>query len=345
MLQSFSRCCVRRAPPSPLPAARQFSSAPAERPAFRVLVSGASGMVGRALVAALSSPSAENRFNPQVCALVRRPPRSASEIFWDPVAGRIDIAALEGFDAVVHLAGENVGSGEGVLAATGRWTARKKFDILESRRRGTALLAGSLAALARKPRVLVSASGVGFYGLGCGEAALREDAPRGRGFLAEVAGVWEGATVRAAEAGVRVVNLRFGVVLAGSGGALAKMAPPFWLGLGGPVGGGRQWMSWITLEDAVRAVQHAMACEALSGPVNACAPAVRNADFAAALGAAMGRPAALPLPEAAVRALFGEMGEETLLSSVRAMPDKLLASGFFLKNPEIKEALRGALKY
>jgi uncharacterized protein (TIGR01777 family) len=296
-------------------------------------------------VAALSAPSAENRFNPQVCTLVRRAPRTATEIFWDPPSGRIDISALEGFDAVVHLAGENVGSGEGWLAATGRWTERKKFDILESRRRGTSLLAGSLAALQRRPRVLVSASGVGYYGLGCGERALGEGAPRGRGFLAEVAGVWEGATARAAEAGVRVVNLRFGVVLAASGGALAKMAPPFWLGLGGPVGSGQQWMSWITLEDAVRVIQHAVACETLRGPVNACAPPVRNADFAAALGAAMGRPAALPLPEAAVRALFGEMGEETLLSSVRAVPDKLLASGFFLKNPEIKEALRGALKY
>jgi uncharacterized protein (TIGR01777 family) len=301
-------------------------------------------MVGRALVASLSAPSADNRFNPQVFSLVRRPPRGPREVFWDPLAGRIDIASLEGFDAVVHLAGENVGSGEGWLAASGRWTPRKKFDILESRRRGTALLAGSLAAVERKPRVLVSASGVGFYGLGCGDAPLREGAPRGRGFLAEVAGVWEGATVRAAEVGVRVVNLRFGVVLAGSGGALAKMRPAFWMGAGGPVGSGAQWMSWITLEDAVRAIQHAMACEALAGPVNTCAPAVRNADFAAALGDAMGRPAALPLPEAAVRALFGEMGEETLLASVRAVPEKLLASGFFFKHPRIGEAMRAALK-
>ena len=333
--------------PPPSPAPRHFStpSSSPGAPSFRVLVSGATGMVGRALTAALSTPSAENRFNPQISTLVRRAPRGPGEIFWDPVAGRIDIAALEGFDAVVHLAGENVGSGEGLLAATGRWTARKKFDILESRRRGTALLAGSLAALERKPRVLVSASGVGFYGLGCGDAPLGEGAPRGRGFLAEVAGVWEGATVRAAEAGVRVVNLRFGVVLAGSGGALAKMTPAFWLGAGGPVGSGKQWRSWIALEDAVRAVQHALACETLRGPVNACAPPVRNAHFAAALGAAMGRPAALALPEAVVRALFGEMGEETLLASVRATPEKLLESGFFFKRPDIEGAMRSALTY
>ena len=348
MLSFTARCC-RRAPAPPLPSmppTRLASSAssPSPSPGLRVLVTGAHGMVGTALVAALRAPSADNHFNPTILTLVRRPPTSPSEVFWDPYAGRIDISALEGLDAVVHLAGENVGSGEGALAPLGRWSERKKFDIMESRRRGTALLSGALASVAAKPRVLVSASGVGFYGARCGDAVLREGAPRGGGFLAAVAEAWEGATERASAAGVRVVNLRFGVVLSSRGGVVAKLAPPFFMCLGGPIGSGQQWMSWITLEDAVRAIRHAMSCEALRGPVNACAPQpARNAEFAAALGAAMGRPALLPLPEPVVRAVFGEMGEETLLASQRGVPDKLLASGFFFKHSTIKEGCKAAL--
>ena len=354
----------------------------------RVLVSGASGMVGRALVAALSVPSAANGFAPAVSTLVRRPARAANEVFWDG-ASRIDLAACEGFDAVVHLAGENVGSGSGGLSAlTGRWDARKKHDIMASRRDGTRLLARSLAALRAPPRVLVTASGVGFYGAACGDAELGEDAPRGAGFLADVAAEWEAAAAPAAAAGVRVVNLRFGVVLSATGGVIgagegrrrerrgrgqagaggaqvhvpktnhaiprppprprppapAKLRLPFSLCLGGPIGSGAQWMSWITLADAVRSVEFALAHGELAGPVNAVAPApARAAEFSAALGAALGRPAVIPLPAPAVRAVFGEMGEETLLASQRALPRKLLAAGFKFAQPDIEAGCREAL--
>ena len=224
----------------------------------RVLITGASGVLGTRLAATLRA----TLFAREVVSLVRRAPRSAQEVWWDPAAARIDLARCEGFDAVVHLAGENVGSGEGLLAFTGRWTASKKHAILESRRQGTALLARSLAALKRPPRVLVSASGVGFYGAhagaGAGGAGLDEAAPRGAGFLAEVAEAWEGATAPAAAAGVRVVQLRFGAILAGSGGVVEKLRLPFSLCLGGPIGSGQQWMPWVALEDAVRAVQHAI---------------------------------------------------------------------------------------
>ena len=310
----------------------------------RVLVTGASGLVGRALLASLRTPSAANGFRPQVLTLVRRAPRDASEVWWQPTEGQIDLRALEGLDAVVHLAGENIGSGEGPLAALGRWSDRKKHAIVESRRRGTLLLARSLAALKRKPRVLVSASGVGFYGDG-GEAALTEASPKGRGFLADVADVWEASTAPAEEAGVRVARLRFGVVLSRSGGVVEKLYWPFFLGGGGPVGSGRQWVSWVALPDAVRAIQFALAHESVRGAVNACAPQpARNADFMGALARAMGRPALVPLPEAAVRLVFGEMGEETLLASTRALPAKLLDAGFNFDFPDVASAMAEAVK-
>jgi uncharacterized protein (TIGR01777 family) len=215
---------------------------------------------------------------------------------------------------------------------------------MESRRRGTLLLSQTIAALDSKPRVLVSASGIGYYGNG-GDAELTESSPKGKGFLAEVADVWEGTTVKAREAGVRVVNLRFGVILSRSAGVLEKLYWPFFFGTGGPIGSGAQWMSWIALEDAVRAIEHSIHKDNLSGPVNACAPnPVRNADFVAALAAAMGRPAILPMPELAVRAIFGEMGEETLLVSQRGVPAKLQGSGFKFNHPEIREAMVAALK-
>ena len=309
----------------------------------RILVSGASGMLGRALVAQLRTPSAANGFRPQVLTLVRRAPRDASEVWWQPQEGQIDLRALEGLDAVVHLAGENIGSGEGPLAALGRWSDRKRHAIVESRRRGTLLLARSLAVLRQRPRVLVSASGVGFYGDG-GEVALTEASPRGRGFLADVADVWEASTAPAEEAGVRVARLRFGVILGRSGGVVEKLYWPFFLGGGGPVGSGRQWVSWVALPDAVRAVQFAIAHEGVSGAVNACAPQpARNADFMRALARAMGRPALVPMPEAAVRLLFGQMGEETLLASTRALPAKLEAAGFAFEYPDVESAMVEAL--
>lgn len=241
------------------------------------------------------------------------------------------------------LAGENVGSGDGLLAFTGRWTDRKKHHIMESRRRGTTLLSQALASLKAKPKVLVSASGVGYYGNG-GDTELTERSGKGRGFLAEVADVWEGSTAKAREAGIRTVNLRFGVILAGSDGVLAKLYWPFFFGAGGPVGSGAQWMSWVTIDDAVRAIQHAISTKELSGPVNVCAPSpVTNAEFMRALGGAMGRPALLPMPEAAVRAVFGEMGEETLLVSQRAVPSKLTAAGFRFLHTDIADGMRVAL--
>jgi uncharacterized protein (TIGR01777 family) len=279
-----------------------------------------------------------------VLTLVRRAPRDASEVWWQPSEGQIDLRALEGLDAVVHLAGENIGSGEGPLAALGRWSDRKKHTIVESRRRGTLLLARSLAALRQRPRVLVSASGVGFYGDG-GEAALTEAAPRGRGFLADVADVWEASTAPAEEAGVRVARMRFGVLLSRSGGVVEKLYWPFFLGGGGPVGSGRQWVSWIALQDAARAVEFAIAHDSVRGAVNACAPQpARNADFMRALARAMGRPALVPLPEAAVRLLFGEMGEETLLASTRALPSKLEAAGFSFDFPDVEGAMVEAIR-
>lgn len=310
----------------------------------RVLVTGASGLVGRALLASLRTPSAANGFRPQVLTLVRRAPRDASEVWWHPTEGQIDLRALEGLDAVVHLAGENVGSGEGALAALGRWSPRKKHAIVESRRRGTLLLARTLAALRAPPRVLVSASGVGYYG-DAGEAECTEARAKGAGFLADVADVWEASTAPAAEAGVRVARLRFGIVLSREGGVVQKLRWPFLLGLGGRVGSGRQWVSWVALRDAVRAIEFAIAHEALAGPVNVCSPQpARNADLMAALARALHRPALCPLPEAAVRLVFGEMGEETLLASTRALPAKLSAAGFGFALPDIEAGMEEAVR-
>ena len=314
-------------------------------PTYRVLVSGATGLVGRALVASLRVPKGVNGFNPQVSRLVRTPPTPGSpDVWWDGEA-RIDVSRLEGFDAVVHLAGENVGSGDGPLAALGRWSVPKKHAILESRRRGTGLLSAALAACARPPAVFVTASGVGYYG-SRGDDVLTENASQGAGFLAEVAGVWEGATAPAKAAGIRTVHARFGMVLSGSGGALAKMLPPFRLGLGGPVGPGTQWVPWVALDDAVRAVETTLHTPSLSGPVNVCAPPVTNAQLTAALGAAVGMPAVIPLPSFVVEALFGEMGRETLLASTRAVPSKLDATpGWRWLHPEITEAMKWAVTH
>lgn len=300
-------------------------------------------MMGRALIKSLSAPSVANAFQPQVFTLVRRQPANDTEVYWDPYEMRIDVKKCEGFDAVVHLAGENVGSGEGILAATGRWTERKKYDIMESRRRGTLLLSQTLAILKRRPRVLVSASGVGYYG-SAGDVELTEAAPKGRGFLSDVADVWEQNTRPAAEAGIRVVNLRFGIVLSRRGGVVAKLYWPFFAGGGGPIGSGSQYWSWISLADAVRVIEHAITKPALAGKVNACAPnPVPNVEFARALGAAMHRPAFVPLPEFVVRTVFGEMAEETMLASQRCVPRVLTESGFSFMHPDINSALRFAV--
>jgi uncharacterized protein len=293
-----------------------------------VAVTGASGLIGRALRRRLE------REGWRVLPLVRRTARPG-EVTWDPRSGAIDLAALEGAYAVVHLAGDNLGEG--------RWTSEKKALILRSRVRGTEVLCEGLWRLKRPPSVLVAASAIGWYG-DRGETELDESAPSGLGFLPEVCAAWEGATMPAAEARIRVVNLRIGVVLASEGGALPQMVTPYKLGLGGPVGGGRQWMSWIALPDLVDAIQWCLRPDGPSGPVNATAPGtVRQRDFARTLGKVLGKPAFLPLPSWAVRLAMGEKGEALLLEGARVAPKKLLASGFTFSYPELEGALRAML--
>jgi uncharacterized protein (TIGR01777 family) len=295
-----------------------------------VAISGASGLIGAALVRRLASEEV------QVRALVRRAPQAGSgEVQWDPARGVLDARALSGVDAVVHLAGENVGAG--------RWTAARKAAIRASRVDGTRLVAETVAKLQPRPRVLVCASAVGFYG-DRGEEVLTEASAAGRGVLADVCQAWEAATEPARAAGIRVVNLRVGMVLARDGGALARMLPVFRKGAGGPVGDGRQYMSWITLVDLVRVITHVLADETVHGPVNAVTPeAVTNERFSHVLAALLGRPALLRVPAVAVKLMFGEMGRELLLASTRAVPGRLTASGFRFEYPELAAALRAVL--
>jgi hypothetical protein len=253
---------------------------------------------------------------------------------WGPGAGTIDAAALEGVDAVVHLAGENVGS---------RWTEQKKRQILESRVNGTRLIAQAIAGLQRKPRVLVQASATGIYG-DRGDEAVDESSPPGTGFLADVGREWEAASAPAGQAGIRVVKLRFGVVLSRKGGALQRLLLPFQMGVGGPIGSGRQWMPWLSLPDAVEIVLAAIRDDRLRGPVNAIAGSVRNAEFTAALGRAVNRPALLPVPGFGLRLVFGEMADEALLAGQRAEPRRLREIGFAHHHPTLDAALQAALR-
>jgi uncharacterized protein (TIGR01777 family) len=303
---------------------------PASAPRLRVAVTGATGLVGSALVTALLAAGH------RVDRVSRRPPRPGStDIQWDPAAGRLDPRALEGVDGVVHLAGESI--------AAARWTAAAKARIRDSRVAGTRLVAETLARLDRRPRVLVSASAIGYYGHR-GSQALIEDSPPGVGFLAEVARAWEAAADPARAAGVRVVHPRLGLVLAGQGGALPRMLVPFRLGLGGPIGDGRQYWSWIALADVIRVVELALALESLAGPVNAVAPApATNREFTRALGRVLARPTPLPLPAPAVRLLMGEMGQALLLDSARVLPRRLERAGFRFRHPDLEGALRAAL--
>ena len=294
---------------------------------MRVLVTGASGLVGSALLPVLRQAGHE------AIALVRRPARSAAELQWDPVTP--SPALFAGADAVVHLSGESI--------AAGRWTAAHKAAIFGSRVISTQTVAASMAAASPRPRVLVSASAVGFYG-NRGEETLDESSSSGGGFLAEVARQWEAATEAAAQAGVRVVPLRIGMVLSGAGGALPRMLKPFRLGVGGRIGDGRQWMSWIALDDLVALILHVLATDSVRGPVNAVSPnPVSNAEFTRALGRVLHRPTVFPVPAFVVRAAFGEMGTELLLASNRALPRAALASGFRFRHEELREALEWAL--
>jgi uncharacterized protein (TIGR01777 family) len=242
---------------------------------------------------------------------------------------------MEGVDAVVHLAGENI--------AARRWTAAHKAEIRRSRAEGTRILCESLAGLSRPPRVLVSASAVGFYG-DRGSELLTESSPRGAGFLADVAEDWEAATAIAERAGVRVVHLRFGVILSPAGGALRKMLFPFTMGVGGRVGSGDQFWSWVAIDDVVGAIAHAIRCDALRGPLNVVAPTpATSREFAATLARVLGRPALFPVPAGILRLLLGEMADPLLLSSARVQPARLLASGYRFRFPDLEAALRHLL--
>lgn len=295
-------------------------------PPLRVAISGASGLVGTEVAAFLSTGGHEVR------RLVRSRGGEPGEIFWDPVAGEIDAAALEGCDAVVHLAGESI--------AAGRWTAERKRRIRDSRVDGTRLIARTLARLDSPPRLLINASAIGFYG-DRGDERLDEGSAAGEGFLPGVCREWEAATDPAEQAGVRVVKLRIGVVLAAGGGALRKMQLPFSLGAGGPVGRGSQFMSWIALDDLVGAIHFLLRNDDVSGPVNGVAPTpVRNAEFARTLGQVLGRPAVIPTPPFALRLVLGEMADELLLAGNRIYPGRLEQAGFRFAFPDLESALR-----
>jgi uncharacterized protein len=297
---------------------------------MRIGITGASGLVGSQLSAYLSGTGHT------VVPFVRRESRggheNAGEIAWNPSLGEVDAKALEGLDGVVHLAGESI--------AARRWTPSSKGDILNSRVMGTRTLCQGLAKMRKPPQVLVSASAIGWYGNRGGESLDERSAP-GEGFLPQVCQAWEGATEPAREAAIRVVNLRIGVVLSSKGGALARMITPFKLGLGGPIGTGKQFVSWIALVDLLRVIEVALIEEGLSGPVNATAPEpVMQADFAKTLGRVLHRPAIVPLPSWVVRAAFGEMGQALLLDGAKVLPASLQALGFPFLHPVLVEALR-----
>lgn len=298
---------------------------------MRILLSGSTGLIGRALVPHLESEGHD------VTRLVRPESSDAAagdSVRWAPSRGELDPAQVEGFDAVVHLAGESIDQ---------RWTERTKRRIRESRIDGTELLADTLAGLDDPPAVLLSASAVGYYG-DRGDAWLEEDDASGDLFISDVCRQWEAVAQAASENGVRVVTLRTGIVLSREGGALPRMLPPFRVGVGGHLGSGDQYMSWVTRDDAVRIVRFLLETESVEGPVNVCAPnPVTNRVFTEALGSALGRPTALWVPGFAVRLMFGQMGEELLLASQRVRPAKLAESGYTWRYPDVADALKHVL--
>jgi len=297
---------------------------------MKIIMTGASGFIGSVLMPALQAEGHE------LIRMVRRTSGgSGKEILWDPNCASNNIKGLEGSDAVIHLAGENIGNA--------RWTPEKKKRILQSRKRGTALLARSLASLKSPPKVLISASAIGYYG-DRGEEILREDSAPGVGFLAEVCRAWEEATLPASDQGIRVVRLRTGIVLSTREGALSRMLLPFRLGLGGKFGSGRQYMSWICMDDLIEIFKFALQTS-LRGPVNMVAPnPVTNLEFVQALGRVLSRPALLPLPGFALRVLLGEMADSLLLSSARVEPGQLAATGYRFKYPDLEGTLRHVLQ-
>jgi uncharacterized protein (TIGR01777 family) len=292
-----------------------------------VLISGASGLVGRAAVRGLRARGCD------VIRLVRRPSSEADEAMWDP-AGRVDYPPDKPVDYVVHLAGESV---------VGLWADDKKRRIRDSRVLGTKTIAQFCASRGQKPKALISASAIGYYGSRGGEELTEASAP-GTGFLADVAREWEAATKPATQAGIRVVNLRIGVVLSKNGGALGAMLLPFQLGLAGKIASGKQWMSWITLEDLVNIIGFAIENQSVSGPVNCVSPEpVTNAEFTKTLAYVLNRPAIIRVPKFTLKLLPGNMAEETLLSSERVIPERLTKAGFNFRCPNLFEALQAVL--
>ncbi len=297
---------------------------------MRVLISGSTGLIGSELASHLSRKGVE------AGRLVRAKSNAPEpQALWNPVARVIDLKGLEGFDAVVHLAGDPI--------AAGRWTPEKKAQIRDSRVKGTRFLTESLSRLSKPPKMFLCASAIGFYG-NRGDETLTEESSAGTGFLPETGQQWEQACQPAAQTGMRVVNLRFGIVLSSKGGALKMMLPPFQFGLGGRLGDGKQWMSWISLPDVAGAIAHVLGNESLRGPVNVVAPnPATNLQFTQALGHALRRPTVFPVPAFAVRLLFGQMVDEALLASTRVEPKRLKGSGYRFRPPELEPALKELL--
>ena len=294
----------------------------------RILVSGVSGPIGAALLPSLRTSGWS------VVRLVRGTAAGAGQVAWDP-ASPLAPEAVSGFDAVIHLAGESI---------VGRWTAAKKRKIRDSRVGGTLNLAQALARAEDKPKIFVCGSAIGYYG-NRGEEALSEESAPGTGFLAEVCQEWEEATTPAVQADIRTAHIRTGIVLSPKGGALGAMLVPFKLGLGGRTGDGRQWMSWIDVQDMVGAIHHILKNDLIQGPVNMVAPKpARNAEFAATLANVLSRPAILPMPAFVAKLAFGEMGEELLLSSQKVEPGKLISSGYPFRYRELRASLENLLK-
>lgn len=297
---------------------------------MKILISGSHGLVGSALIELLT------RNGHEIVRLVRHEPKSgAAEVSWNPEKGIIDNERLEGFEAVVHLAGENI--------AEGRWTSEKKRAILESRVKGTTLLSETLATLKTPPAVLLSATAIGYYG-NRGDELLTETSAPGNDFLAHVCQQWENATKPASEKGIRTVLTRFGIILDAKGGALAKMLTPFQMGVGGRIGNGKQWMSWIALDDVVGGISFMLRDHFVNGPVNFVAPhPVMNAEFTKTLGSVLSRPTFIPVPAFGVRLAFGEMADALLLSSQRVVPEVLQARGFAFAWPRLELTLKHLL--
>lgn len=294
---------------------------------MKVLISGASGLIGKSLQKALKTSG------DQVFTFVRdRGKMSEHAIFWEPDNNLVDIASLEGFDAVVHLAGENI--------ASGRWSEEQKNHILDSRIKSTKTLVDALTRLKQPPKVLISASAIGYYG-DRGDEVCTEETSSGLGFLPDVCRQWEQAAIPAEKMGIRTIFLRTGIVLSAEGGALSKMLPPFKLGLGGILGSGSQYMSWITLDDLVNIILFAIENEEVKGPINAVAPhAVTNEEFTKTLGKVLDRPTVFPMPAFVLRLLFGnEKADEVLLGSTYVEPKQLMLSGYVFKYPDLESAL------